>query len=111
MNKNHISSRVSSIKIPDLVFPYFDVFFRYQIIRSYILDEINLFKKKNGPNGIRTHDLSISEKILSVERSSQAELSAQEIFLVNGHLSLLAFPFDGTTHRWIKILLYFLSRQ
>ncbi len=43
--------------------------------------------------------------ILSVERSSQAELSAQEIFRFNCHLSLLAFPLDGATHGWVKVLL------
>src|SRR6267143_1973933 len=106
MNKNNIAIWAPFLKISDLGFPYFNEFFRYQIIRSYIHDEISLFNKKNGPNGIRTHDLSISEKILSVERSSQAELSAQEIFLVNGHLSLLAFPFDRAAHRGIEFLFF-----
>ncbi|GFN41186.1 MAG: hypothetical protein YK1312THETA_690002 [Marine Group I thaumarchaeote] len=37
--------------------------------------------QNSGPSEIRTHDLSMSELDLSVERSSQAELPALRKFL------------------------------
>src|SRR3989338_3956427 len=67
-----------------------------------------LLNYKSGPSEIRTHDLSMSELILSVERSSQAELPAPKKSLDSSHLSLF-FPLYRTTNRRVKIFFNFLS--